>query len=113
MHGPPPPEQPPSGGGAGKPPLPKWFALRGPEPGWLARNWSLALAIISGLALALNNILSARLVSPELYNHVTTWVAWLSTAALYLQNRQTKITKVATWRAQVRAQEAAKTDPKP
>jgi hypothetical protein len=93
------------------PPLPKWFALKGPEPGWLARNWSLMLAIVSGLALTLNTVLSQKLVSANLYNEVTTVVAWLSTAALFLQNRQSHVERVAKWRAQVRAEEKAKEDP--
>jgi hypothetical protein len=92
------------------PPLPKWFALRGPEPGWLASHWSLGLAIISGIALILNGLLSQKMVSANLYNEVTTGVAWLSTAALFLQSRQQKVVKVAKWRAKVRAEEKERDD---
>jgi hypothetical protein len=126
MHGPP-PDQPVGGGRHREPepaapepitptpapvqptakpaPLPEWFATKGPEPGWLARNWSLALAAVSGVTLTLNTILSQMLVSADLYNTVTTIVAWLSTAALFLQSRQSKVNEVAKWRAQVRAKD--------
>jgi hypothetical protein len=125
MHGPRPGSEPHIGGGAPNPAtppprhrepeppaattelspqhLPEWVALRGPEPGWLARNWTLALALISGAALTLNTMLSQRLVSADLYNEVTTAVAWLSTAALFLQSRQNTVNKVAKWRAEERA----------
>lgn len=132
MHGPPPHSEPPNIGGgtpdpATPPPrhrkpephttelspqqLPKWLALRGPEPGFFASHWSLALAVISGLALTLNTMLSQRLVSANLYNEVTTWVAWLSTASLFLQSRQNTVNKVAKWRAEERSK--AKKNPTP
>ena len=114
---PPPPKPPPPKPPPPKPPLkppgtgtalPKWFALRGPEPGWVARNWSFILAVVSAVVLLLNMMLSQQLVGAHLYNEVTTIVAWLSPAALFLQSRQSKVEAVAAWRAQIRAEEAAK-----
>jgi hypothetical protein len=92
------------------PRLPKWFALRGPEPGWLASNWSLILACVSGLALVLNMILTQKLLPANWYNEITTIVAWLSTAALFLQSRQGHVNAIAEWRARTREAEALKTE---
>jgi hypothetical protein len=63
------------------------------------------LAIVGGAALTLNVALTQKLLPGNLYNEVTTTVAWLSTAALFLQNRQAKVERVAKWRAEVRAKE--------
>jgi hypothetical protein len=101
-HGLPPDKEPP--------PLPKWFALRGPAPFWFVQNLPLIMSLISGTALILNGLLTSKLLPGNLYNEVTTGVAWLSTAGLFVQSRQAKWNKIAEWREKVRNEEKDKND---
>jgi hypothetical protein len=105
----PPPQRPPTelDPVVGKPPpLPEWFATRGPKPGWLATHWASMLAFVGAATLLLNTYVTAGVFANDnpLHGHINEAVAWLTTAALYLQSRQSKVERVAAWRAQVRAE---------
>jgi hypothetical protein len=88
------------------PPLPEWFATRGPEPGWLASHWSSWLAFLGAATLLLNDFVTVGVFANDnpLHGYINQGVAWLTTAALYLHSRQAKVERVAAWRAQVRAE---------
>jgi hypothetical protein len=85
--------------------LPKWFALRGPEPYSLVSNLSLTLSVLSIVALMLNMILTQKLLPANWYNEITTIIAWISSIALLIQSRSSRISAIAEWRAEVRAKE--------
>lgn len=101
-HGLPPGQEPP--------PLPRWFALKGPAPYTLVQNVPLIMSLFSGTILILNGILTQKLLPGNLYDEVTTVIAWFSTAGLFLQSRMTKWNKIAAWREKIRNEEKDKND---
>lgn len=93
--------------------LPRWFALKGPRPGWLAEHWSLILAGLTALIVFVNTVIFAGLPTLQTEAWVNAAMAWLAAGALYLEGRQKTVTKIAKWRQQVRDEEAAKREPPP
>lgn len=91
--------------------LPKWFALKGPEPGWLVSHWGLIFGVVGAVIVFLNTVVAKNIESVNTVEWVNAAVAWLSSIALWLQGRQKHVTAVANWRAQVRAEEKAKDNP--
>jgi hypothetical protein len=93
----------------GTPPLlPRWFATKGPRPGWLAEYWSMILAVLSGITVFINTVVAGQVESLTTKEWVNATVAWITALALFLQSRYKNVGAVAKWRAQVRADEAAK-----
>lgn len=86
--------------------LPKWFALKGPAPYWLAENWSLIFAVVSGVLVLLNTMIAVPGMSVTTEKWVNAVIAWVASGALYLQGRQKKVMAIAEWRKKVRAEEA-------
>jgi hypothetical protein len=98
------------GNGNGElPRLPRWFALRGPRPYWLAEHWTLVLAAISSLIVLLNTVITVDGMSVTTEKWINAAVAWAAAAALYLRGRQTTVNRIARWRKQVREEHHGKT----
>jgi hypothetical protein len=92
-----------------KPPLlPRWFATKGPQPGWLAEYWSMILAVLSAVVVLLNTLVTVQGMSVTTEKWVNAVVAWVAAGALFLQSRYKNVGAIAKWRAQVRAEEAEK-----
>ena len=97
-----------NGNGNGVPLLPKWFATKGPRPGWLAEYWSMILASISGIVVFINTVVLVNITNKSAEIWINAAVAWVASLALFLQGRKKSVENVAKWRAKVRAEEAAK-----
>jgi hypothetical protein len=94
-----------------KPPLlPRWFATKGPRPGWLAEYWSMILAVLSVVVVFVNTVVAGQIESLTTKEWVNAAVAWITAVALFLQSRYKNVGAIARWRAQVRAEEATKED---
>jgi hypothetical protein len=82
--------------------LPRWFAVKGPAPYWLAEYWSMILAILSAVVVLLNTLITVPGISLTGEKWINAAVAWVAAGALYLQRRQAKIDQIAEWRKRVR-----------
>jgi hypothetical protein len=98
---------------AGPPLLPRWFATKGPRPGWLAEYWSMILAVLSGVTVFINTVVAGQVESLTTKEWVNAAVAWITALALFLQSRYKNVGAIARWRAQVRAEEANEKLPDP
>jgi hypothetical protein len=87
--------------------LPRWFATRGPEPGWLAGHWVLTLTVLGAVLVLVNMVTQQRFLTVEQGEWLNAIVAWGSALLVYLQGRVGKVRAVAEWRKQVRDEEAA------
>ena len=99
----------PNGNGNGKDPqLPRWFALRGPRPYWLAEHWSLILAVLTAVVVFINTVIFPNLPSAISTEWLNAAMAWLAALALYLKDRQGAVNRIAAWRRKIRNEEPPK-----
>lgn len=88
--------------------LPRWLAVKGPPPGWLAEHWSRILAALSAVAVLLNTLVTFPGIDGNAEKWINAAVAWVAAAALWLQSRQQQVGEIARWRAHIRAHDEAR-----
>lgn len=90
--------------------LPRWFALRGPQPYFLAEHWSMILSIITAVTVFVNTLILGGLPTAQISEWINAAMAWVAAIGLYLKDRQPQINQVAAWREKIRAEEAEKAE---
>ena len=107
-----PPAKPNGNGLNGNHVLPRWFALKGPRPYWLAEHWNFILAITTGALVLLNTIVTMPGIDLIAEKWINAVLAWVAAGALILKDRLPMVRRVAAWREKIRAEEEAKKQPK-